>query len=257
MAERTSYPEGAPNWVDLGTPDLEGAERFYGGLLGWTFRSAGAASGNYTLCLLDGEPVAGLGPLQDDSVPSLWSTYLASDDTDRTAARIAEAGGRVLMEPLDVFEAGRMLYAVDPTGAGFGVWQARDHIGSQRVGEAGAPAWHELHTTTGSAADAFYGAVFGYSFEQIGDGHAFDYTLIRVGDEVVGGRLRVGREDSVDVRSHWMTYFAVPDTDTAAGAVTAAGGTVLRDPVDSPYGRLAVVADPWGAAFTVIRPARG
>lgn len=257
MAERSSYPEGAPNWVDLGTPDLDGAKRFYGSLLGWTFTGSGEATMGYTICLLDGEPVAGLGPLHDPSVPSMWSTYLASDDADRTAARIVEAGGRVLMEPLDVFEAGRMLYAVDPMGAGFGVWQARDHVGSRRVGEPGAPAWHELHTTTGAAADAFYGAVFGYSYEQIGDGHAFDYTLIHVGEELVGGRLRVRRDDPVDVRPYWMTYFAVADPDAAAATVAESGGTVLRAPVDSPYGRLAVVADPWGAAFTVIRPTRG
>jgi predicted enzyme related to lactoylglutathione lyase len=50
-----------------------------------------------------------------------------------------------------------------------------------------------------------------------------------------------------------MTYFAVADADAAAAAVGATGGTVLREPVDSPHGRLAVVADPWGAAFTVIR----
>lgn len=35
------YVHGAPNWLDLGTPDLDGALGFYGALFGWTFRSAG------------------------------------------------------------------------------------------------------------------------------------------------------------------------------------------------------------------------
>jgi predicted enzyme related to lactoylglutathione lyase len=250
VPERTSYRGGTPNWVDLGTPDLEGATRFYGDLLGWTFEDTGEVSGHYTICLRDGVPVAGIGPQFDTSVPSMWSTYLASDDVDRTAARITGAGGRVLMEPMDVFEAGRMVYAADPTGAAFGVWQGLAHVGAGVVGEPGTFTWNELHTPDGAAADEFYAAVFGYTYEQIGDGENFDYVVIRVGDEEVGGRLRTG---SADARSHWMTYFAVTDTDAAVAALVEAGGKVVREPVDSPYGRLAVVEDPWGAAFTVIR----
>ncbi|MDQ1676594.1 MAG: uncharacterized protein QOC93_1738 [Actinomycetota bacterium] len=253
MPERTTYPEGAPNWVDLGTPDLDAAKLFYGRLFGWTFTDTGPEHGYYVLCELDGLPVAGLGPLQDPGVPSMWSTYLASGDADHTAGRIRDAGGRVLMEPLDVADAGRMLYAVDPTGAGFGVWQAEGHLGSRRTGEPGAPAWHELRTPDGATADEFYRAVFGHEHEQIGDGRTFDYAVIRVADEPVGGRLRVGSDDPSGVRPHWLTYFAVADTDAAAAVVAEAGGTVRRDPVDTPYGRLAVVADPCGAAFTVIQ----
>jgi hypothetical protein len=253
MPDRTSYAEGTPNWVDLGTPDLDAAKEFYGGLFGWTFAGTGPEHGYYTLCLLDGLPVAGLGPLQDPAAPSMWSTYLAADDADHTAGRIRDAGGRVLVEPLDIAEAGRLLYAVDPTGAAFGVWQGKEHIGSRRTGEPGAPSWHELHTPDGATADAFYRSVFGHEHEQIGDGGAFDYTVIRVADQPVGGRLRVGREDPSGVQPHWMTYLAVEDTDAAVAAVTAAGGRVLREAVDSPHGRLAVVADPWRAAFTLIQ----
>jgi predicted enzyme related to lactoylglutathione lyase len=253
MPERTSYPEGTPNWVDLGTPDLDAAMLFYGRLFGWTFAGTDAEHGYYTLCLLDGLPVAGLGPQLGPEAPSMWNTYLASADADHTAGRIRDAGGRVLVEPLDVAEAGRMLYAVDPTGAGFGVWQGKEHVGSRRTEEPGAPSWYELHTADGATADEFYRSVFDHEHEQIGDGRTFDYTVIRVGDRAVGGRLRVGRDDPSGVRPHWMTYFAVADADAAAAAVGATGGTVLREPVDSPHGRLAVVADPWGAAFTVIR----
>jgi predicted enzyme related to lactoylglutathione lyase len=253
MPERTSYSDGTPNWVDLGTPDLDAAVAFYGGLFGWTFAGTGPEHGYYTLCLLDGSPVAGLGPQRVPAAPSTWNTYLASSDADHTAGRIRDAGGRVLMEPTDVAEAGRMLYAVDPTGAGFGAWQGREHLGSRRTDEPGAPCWHELRTRDGATADEFYRSVFDHEHEQIGDGRNFDYAVIRVGDRAVGGRLRIGRDDASGVQPHWMTYFAVRDTDAAVATVTAGGGTVLRDPVDSPHGRLAVVADPCGAAFTVIR----
>ena len=66
-----------------------------------------------------GEPAA-----CGEGIPSHWTTYIASDDVDDTAAKIRDAGGTVLMDPFDVFDAGRMTIAQDPTGATFGVWQA-------------------------------------------------------------------------------------------------------------------------------------
>jgi predicted enzyme related to lactoylglutathione lyase len=250
MAERTSYTEGTPSWVDLGTPDLEAAKRFYSGVFGWTYEGGGAEVGNYTNALRDGLPVAALAPQQDPSIPTRWTTYFASDDADRTAARIADAGGQVVVEPMDVMEFGRMLIAFDPSGAPFGVWQGRSHIGARRVNEHGAVTWNELHTREGADADRFYGSVFGHEQEPMGDG-SFDYTLYKVGDRPIGGRNQLG-DDAGTAPAGWLTYFAVDDPDAAVTAATAGGGTVLIPARDSEYGRMAVLVDPWGAPFAVI-----
>jgi predicted enzyme related to lactoylglutathione lyase len=252
MSERTSYTEGTPNWIDLGTPDLEAATRFYGDLFGWTFHNAGEEAGNYTMCLHDGQPIGGIAPQRDPSDPARWSTYFASDDVDRTAARITEAGGSLLMDPMDVFDQGRMLYAEDPAGARFGVWQGKAHPGARLVNEPGSFIWNELHTRDGAAEDAFYTSVFGYDREQLGDGQTFDYSLYKVGEALIGGRNQLGEDDSTP--AGWLTYFAVEDPDATVAAVTAASGSVLTEPRDSEYGRMAVVADPWGAVFAVIAP---
>jgi hypothetical protein len=250
MSERTSYAEGTPNWVDLGTPDLEAAQRFYGDLLGWTFADSGEESGHYTMCLRDGLPVAAMAPQREPNDPTKWSTYLASDDADRTAARITEAGGQLQTEPMDVFDQGRMLYAEDPTGAGFGVWQGKGHIGARRVNEPGSFIWNEVHSRDAAATDAFYAAVFDYEVEQMGDGEQFDYMLYKVGDQVIGGRNKLGDDKTPP---GWLTYFAVDDPDSAVDAVRSSGGSVVTEPHDSEYGRIAVVADPWGAVFAVIQ----
>ncbi|HEY0486648.1 MAG TPA: VOC family protein [Mycobacteriales bacterium] len=244
MSERTSYTEGTPNWVDLGTPDLGAARQLYADLLGWTYEGGGEEAGHYTMCLKDGLPVAAISPQMDPSDPPRWTTYLASDDADRTGARITECGGRLLMEPMDVFDAGRMLVATAPDGSPFGVWQGKAHIGARRVNEPGALIWNDVQARDGAATDAFYAAVFGYGLEPMGD----EYTVYKVGDEVVGGRYRVGE----DAPTGWVAYFAVPDADAAVDTVTAAGGQVRSPAHDSPYGRIAVVEDPWGAAFGVI-----
>jgi hypothetical protein len=254
MSERTSYTEGTPSWVDLGTPDLEAAKRFYGDLFGWTYEGGGEEAGHYTMASQDGLEVAALAPQMDPSDPPRWSTYFASDDADRTAARITEAGGRLAMDPMDVFDAGRMLIAFDPSGAPFGVWQGKAHIGARRVNEHGALIWSELHTGDSKTADEFYTAVFGFEPEQLGDGVEFDYVTYKVGDRIIGGRNKLASDDTSGTPTGWLTYFAAADTDRVAAGVREGGGTVLTEPRDSEYGRMAVFTDPWGATFAVIQP---
>jgi hypothetical protein len=138
------YPDGVFSWVDLGTNDTEGAKAFYGGLFGWSSLDFPTDSGMvYTLCQIEGHDVAGLGPLdpemQAQGVPPFWTSYIKHDDVDAVAGRAAKAGGTVMMPPFDVMESGRMTIIQDPTGAMFGVWQPKEHIGAkaEKVQELG------------------------------------------------------------------------------------------------------------------------
>ena len=87
--------------------------------------------------------IAGLGPqpadMQAQGVPPFWASNIKHDNVDAVAAKVAEAGGTVLMPPMDIMDSGRMLMAVDPTGANFGVWQPNQHIGAWHVGFS--PQW--------------------------------------------------------------------------------------------------------------------
>ncbi len=135
MSERSSYSPGIPCWVDVSTPDLDGAIRFYAELFGWDIEKGSEEYGYYSLAHKNGKTVAAIMPVQPGSpAPPMWNTYLASDDVDGAAKLIRDAGGTIVMEPLDVGAEGRMLYAIDPTGAGFGLWQAGRHIGAQLRG---------------------------------------------------------------------------------------------------------------------------
>jgi uncharacterized protein len=73
----------------------------------------------------------------------------------------------------------------------------------------------------------------------------------------LGSSDRLGAWDFyTDVPAHWRAYFAVGDTDGAAATTSAPqGGSVLMEPSDAPYGRMAVLTDPQGAAFVVLGPA--
>lgn len=252
MTQRPEYPNGAPCWADLASPDVEASKRFYGGLLGWTFDEPEALMGNYMMCRKDGKTVVGLAPKQQGmDMPTVWSVYLKSDDVDAIARKIEAGGGKLVFPPMDIPPSGRMLFGIDPTGAAFGVWQPGTHPGADLFGEPGAMCWHEVNTRDAAAADAFYGGLFAYELEQVGDGEMFDYKTLNLGGKPVAGRLKMTAEWD-NIPPHWITYFAVEDCDRAAAQVRELGGQVRHEPFDSPHGRIAVVADPHGAVFSII-----
>ena len=251
-------PHGAPCWVSLLVHDLEGTLDFYGRLFGWQFAYPRQPSGRYARAELNGRPIAGLGKIPTGRrLPVAWTTYFGADDVDVTTARIRSCGGTVAVGPLDADDVGRMSVAADPLGAVFGVWRARaDHgAGWEPGGEPGTPAWNELLTRQTPAVARFYAHVFDCEIAaMVSADH--DYVTLRTRDRPVAGIHGVGRALPRDRGAHWVTYFAVKDTDDAAHHVAELGGSVLRPPRDSDYGRVATVVDREGAVFMLIRTDR-
>lgn len=247
MSERSSYAEGTPSWVDLGAEDFDGARKFYGSLFGWEIPPGDENFGNYSNATKNGKTVAGMAPRMDESQPSAWTTYIAVDDADATAQKIKDNGGQVVVEPMTVGEFGRMAIAIDPQGAGFGLWQAMQHTGAQLVNEPGSFSWAEVFTSDGKGADEFYTGVFGFNLQVLDGGPDVDYTMFNVGEKTVAGRMVMA-----EAPPHWGIYFGVEDTDAALAKTVELGGSVLRDAEDTPYGRLATAADPTGASFRLV-----
>ncbi|WFB07017.1 VOC family protein [Streptomyces sp. LX-29] len=247
---------GTPCWTSLMVHSLNATQDFYHSLFGWEFRPGPQQLGAYVRATLDGQSVAGIGELPPERhLPIAWTTYLASDDADDTAEQIRSCGGTVAVGPLDAEEAGRMVIASDPSGAVFGVWQARAHLGAEREGVPGTPVWRELVTYETTTAGKFYQAVFGYEAEALVSAD-FDYVTLHLAGRPVAAVHGVGHGLPRDRGPHWMTYFEVEDADAATRRVTELGGQVLQPPRDGATGRLATVADPEGAVFTVVRTAR-
>ena len=250
MPIRTSrWPAGTPCWVDLAVPDVPGALRFYTAVLGWSFVDTGPELGNYQIAQVRGHAAAGIGPLMQEGQPSAWTIYLASDDADATAKAIAEHGGRVLVEPMEIPGTGRMVIAVDPTGAAFGVWQATEMIGAGVYNEPGSLVWEDARLPDPAAAKRFYADVFGYTYRAV-EGAPTDYETFGTGGDPFGGMggLMGGPEGTP---GHWVAYFSVSDVHAAVTAAESAGGSIAMAPVDTPFGRMAAIADPFGATFSV------
>ena len=116
-----AVPEGVFVWDELGTTDIDGAQRFYEDVFGWTTSDMGAEYGGYRMFQRGEDRVAGLMTLPDDSTPPHWQPYVAVDDTDGRTAKAKELGGSALMEPMDVPNVGRIAVLRDPQGAVFGI----------------------------------------------------------------------------------------------------------------------------------------
>jgi uncharacterized protein len=249
---------GTPCWVDLGTPDLEDAKRFYTGLFGWTAHvSPEPDAGGYTLFRKGEHTVAGAGPLFNEAQPPAWSTYVCTDDADATAQQAEAAGGRVLVAPFDVMDQGRMAVLLDQSGAPFSIWQPMAMPGADLFNEPGSLSWNELTTRDPDGSKVFYNQVFGWESDDQDMG-PITYTTFRLGDRQVAGMMpMVGDEWPADLPPHWMVYFAVDDTDEAATTAAKLGGAVSVPPNDIPQGRFAVLNDKQGAVFTVMALNRG
>lgn len=262
MTTRTDpWPPGTPCWLDLVVDDVGAAQGFYQDLLGWELLPAegGDTPGRaYLLAHLDGRVVAGVGQAAPGTaVPPAWTTYLATEDVATTAEAAAVAGARILVAPSEPRPFGRFAVLADPTGAVVGLWEAAGHIGAEATEEPGTLAWAEVMSHDQQAALDFYATVFGYEYTDM-SGPDFQYASFAVQGRPAGGVGALSEEMGVDLPPHWMVYLEVLDADRAAEVALSHGGTVVREPWDTPFGRIAVLAGPFGEMFSVLaRPQQG
>ena len=257
MPERTSYEPGTPSWVDLGTSDPDASRAFYGELFGWTADEPGPVeeTGGYAMFRKDGRLVAGVGPLRSEGQPVAWSTYISTDDLDGLTERAKAAGATVMVEPMQVMDAGRLAFFMHGAGGVIGAWEPGRHKGAELVNEPGSLTWNELHTRDIAGAKAFGEAVFGWTAAEWDMGTGV-YMIFNVGENGVAGATDVPPGVPEGIPPHWMTIFAVDDADAAVAKVRELGGSVMMEPMDAEgVGRFAIVADPQGAMFGVLKNA--
>ena len=298
MPERDGYIPGVPCWVDASEPDPEAAVDFYRGLFGWEFEEAmpPGSEGKYLIArgeaasssifdisgeLRSGDVAAIRSILEGGPPAATWNTYFWVDGADDAAAKVRDAGGAVLVEPVDFLAACRTAVFTDPEGAAFSVWEAKEHKGAELVNDPGAVVFNNLNTRDVEAARSFYGALFGWETAGIGGG-AEGWTLPGYGDwlerehhpglrrqmaeagapegfeDVVGSIIPIPDEQA-DTPAHWSVTFASADADATAAKATELGGKVIVAPFDAPGStptytiRVTVIADPQGATFSASR----
>lgn len=255
-ANEPAIPSGIPCWIELGCNDELAIQHFYGGLFGWRYqlrRDPATPTGRYSVATLNGVPVGGCYRVGIGGAAG-WTIHLAVQNTASTAEWVETLGGRITLGPIDIPDRGNILHAVDPSGAPIVFWRPPANW-AFATGTTNTFTGADLNTHDGAAADRFYGKLFNYSSRQIGDNTTVDYAEWLLAHEPVLYRYVMGSEYRPDTPPHWMVYFEVDPargTDAAAGHALMLGGTVVIQPYDTPFGRMAIIADPEGAVFAII-----
>ncbi|MEA3278619.1 MAG: VOC family protein [Pseudomonadota bacterium] len=255
MPKQTSHAPGTFCWVDLATSDADGAKAFYTQLFGWTSEDMPTDQGvPYTMLRKGGEQVCAMFPLGPDmgDVPR-WQSYITVTDANAAVESAEALGGRVLMPPMDVMQAGRLAMIEDPVGAVFGLWQAGEHAGSDLRNEPGALCWNELQTSDRAVAGRFYAGLFGWSTNASQSIMEGKYDIFASEGKEVGGMLQI-EPDWGEVPPNWSVYFGVEDCDAAIAEATHLGGKPLFPAMEvENVGRFAFLQDPQGSVFAVIQ----
>jgi uncharacterized protein len=257
VAEFTAHTPGTFSWPELATTDQKGAVAFYRALFGWDLNDVPLGPGEtYSMFQMKGKEVSAACTLQQEQrqmgVPPHWNSYVTVKNVDEAAKKAQSLGGKLLMPPFDVMDAGRMAVLQDPTGAVFEIWEPKRSIGARILNEPGALCWTELTTSDTKAAESFYTQLFGWVPKHSAVGSPMEYTEFSVGGTPSIGMMAKPEGMPAHIPSYWMPYFQVTNADQSASKGKELGGKVMIGPQDIPgTGRFAILTDPQGAMFAV------
>jgi predicted enzyme related to lactoylglutathione lyase len=235
-------------WADLVTPDLAAAEKFYGGLFGWSFRDIRAGDAEYAVATVGGHPVAGLFkkalPAGEQRQPA-WLTFIAVRDFGKARREALSHGAKSLAPPRTYPGRGEQAVFADPQGAVFAALASSSGDGSDYLAGPGEWIWSSLLTDNPAASADFYKAVFGYDLFDLPSDDGAQHVVLAADDYARAGihTLPTGHR-----HPHWIDFIRVADASRSAAQAVSLGGRILVEPhPDRHGGQVAVVADPSGA----------
>ena len=243
-------------WIELATTDQSAAKEFYSELFGWTVGEYPMGPQDfYTTFKIDGRDVAAAYTLRAEQqargVPAHWSLYVAVENADTAAGRARGLGAKVIAEPFDVYDVGRMAVVQDPTGAVFSMWQAKRHTGFGIKGVPGTFCVADLSTSDQDGASRFYEQLFEWRIGKEDEDPSHNYCHLFNHDEFIGGILPPAFRNP-GTPPHWQIYLLVSDCDVVATRAKCLGAKLYMPPMKiEEIGRMAVMADPQGAVFAI------
>lgn len=245
---------GTVVWVDLTTPDVERASRFYERLLGWRHEQVESDMGTYLVARLDDGQVGGMmaPPPGTPSAPR-WTAVVGTEDLDAAVEKVPRLGGAVVRPPAPIPGDARIALVADPTGAALALLESPATDSGIVWGAPGGASWIECLSSDPVASRTFYEALFGWRSEEGSGG----YVVFTHGGERVGGLMATPVSLPPDAPSYWLVYFGVTDVAAACEVARDEGAVVLEPVHEIEEGRFAVLEDPTGAIFATFEGRSG
>ena len=248
----TEHHAGKVVWADLVTPDLAAAERFYGGLFGWTFQAVHTGASEYAVATIDGRPIGGLyqkSIAAGEHKQPAWLTFIAVADVDAAKRAALGRGAKIVSDSKDYPMRGRQAVLADPEGAVFAILASRSGDAADFLAAPGEWIWSSLLSQDAAAEAAFYQTVFAYDVFDLASDDGAEH-LILSSDGFARGSVNSFPGGAARRHPHWLNFVRVESTADSVARAVALGGRVLVEPhPDRHGGQIAVVADPAGAPF--------
>lgn len=242
-----------PAWVDLSSPDPKASAAFYETVFGWKAEvSADPQYGGYIIEKVDGHDVAGIGGKQMPEQPTVWALYIGTRDAAGLGDKVVAAGGSVIAPSFSIGDQGSMAVFADPTGAVISAWQPADMARFHQGGE-NQFGWGELNSRNLDQEVPFYSKVFGWGTRHSDTGQPGGYTEFLDDGESVLGATAMNPMVPAQIPNYWGVYFNVKDVDAVFKKAIDAGAQEQVAPQDYFGGRFAILADPHGASFGILK----
>jgi predicted enzyme related to lactoylglutathione lyase len=239
-------------WADLVTDDAGAAATFYSKLLGWTFRDYGG----YFIASNDERPLAGIfqrpRPEDKPEASPRWFAYLSVSNVGRAQREVTDGGGRVLAAPQKLPKRGEQAVFADPEGALFGVVKSSAGDPEDFLAAPGDWIWIQLLSRDARKAAEFYRSVGGYEVvENTESSRPNDFVL--TSHDFARAAVLTIPEGHENLRPGWLPFVRVDSANDSVAKTKRLGGRVLLAPNPKLFGgRLAVIADPTGAAIGLL-----
>ncbi|MCU7845284.1 MAG: VOC family protein [Candidatus Thiodiazotropha sp. (ex Monitilora ramsayi)] len=238
-----THQPGKIVWHDLLTHDVESAKKFYGELLGWTFRE----NGDYHIIQLNGRPIGGIVEIKPKSQRSIarWITSLSVDDVDKSAEYTLKQGGKIHEGPVDMRLRGRGALVSDPLGAKILLLHSSSGDPEDRPATMNDWLWDELWSSNPDNSLKFYSTLVGYTSQEMREG----YWILKSQDKWRSG-IRSLFDKELEQR--WVPVIRVENPQQLSVNIEKLGGSVLIATGESATdSQTALLADPAGALFMI------
>ena len=227
------FVNGQPCWVDIMVKDSaqqQAITTFLTDLFGIRWEIGGPETGFYGMGFIGDGQVLAVG--QNEHGMGVPSVYLHCDDARATVEKARSLGANVFLEPMDVFDAGTLAMAMDPTGTVFGMWQGNTMPGFGVMETPGSFAWFDNRSSASVKAGEFYAELFGLDFNAMGDGGML------VND---GAWLASISTAPAGSPTFWNPIFATADVVATEALAVSLGCDVLMSGMPVPGGIVSAV----------------
>jgi predicted enzyme related to lactoylglutathione lyase len=242
---------------DLMCTDPAAGTRFYTELFGWKTTEVKVMGATIQRLSVGDRVLGAIVPFdKSHGYPSHWVPYVYVASIDDCCKRVRELGGQVCMGATDI-PPGTFAMVNDPQKALFSPFTPRSGAPAEPPATPGMGefCWDELLTNDVAGARQFYQSLFGWGAKDWDMGPEGTYTLFSIGETPHAGMMQI--PEGAPQPPAWLPYVLVDDADANVARANEMGGQVALPPKDIPdVGRIAVLVDPTGAVFAILKPSR-